>query len=208
MNFKRNVPIPTGVLIEKFFDTQVIDNGTSQLNFFPPNPSGNETDNNYTQNPFPEAKNYVILGISLNPTLSLITQDANIDPVLVVNTLKDATIKLATNQGRDTAFTNSITDYMNFNALGTALTSAASNDATTSLVALGSTGVRTPDNLFYLKPQETFTFKSIFNASVWPTIANWAAQGRFAIKATFIVAKMNNAQLQAYADSLGERLRS
>ena len=196
--------VPAGVQIERYFSVVEIDNGDSEVNFFPPNPSGVSTDNNYSQNPFPGQYYYVILGITLDSTVKVIRQDANIDPAYIINNLNDATLTLATNQGRTEDFVHPLKDYFNFTGIQTTEV-IDSNDAALLTAALQSTGVRKPDNVYFQSPNEGFTLKAKFNSGTWPTTANWgtAGIGRFAIKAEMKVAKMNATQLRAFAQSLG-----
>jgi hypothetical protein len=198
--FKARVPVPAGVEIERYFDVQQITNGDSEKSLFPPNPSGVSTDNNYSSNPFPENLNYVILGISIQCTLRAFSTAANIDPIKVLNLLSDATFVLSSNQGRTEDIVHRLKDYLNLNDVQVALTSAASDDAVTTTVTLPTTGVRQPDNLFFLKPNESFTVKTKFNSSDWPTTAHWttAGIGRFGLEANLIVAKMTDEELYEY----------
>ncbi len=202
--FTPRVPLEAGVQIERLFDVKEITNGDSEKSFFTPSPSGVVTDNNYRQNPLPGINYRVLLGISINLTVAAIEEDANIDPVKVINGIKDAVLTLSTNEGRNQDFIHPIKDYLNLSGLEAALTSAASDDAVTSMIALQSTGIRQTDNLFYLKPNESFTLKVNFNNSVWPTTANWTTAGhRFGLQTEIWVAEMNEAQFSRYKTQLG-----
>lgn len=196
--------LPTGVKIERFFSTIEIDNGDSTVNFFPSNPNKKSTDNNYSQNPFPGQFYYVILGITLDCTLKVIRQDANIDPAAVINSLNDGTLILATNQGRNEDFVHPFKDYFNFTGIEITETITAA-DATSLTAALQSTGIRKPDNIYFQAPNEGFDLRAEFNSGVWPTTANWTASGlgRFAIKAEMKVAQLTKAQMEEYMRSLG-----
>lgn len=203
MSFKSQVPVPHGVEIERFFSKATIDNGDSRVSFFSPNPSANNVDSNYSQNPFPESKFHVILGISLDPMMKIVRETADIDPAYIINNLNDGTLLLSSNQGRTKDIVNPVKDYLNFN--GIQLATGATGASTYQTVAtLGSTGVRKPDNLFYLGQQESFTLQIEFNSGVWPTSAQWttAAQGRFGLTAEMYVAKMTKEELDEYRNSL------
>ncbi|MEX0662112.1 MAG: hypothetical protein WEA58_04005 [Balneolaceae bacterium] len=203
MSFKQSVAVPHNVEIERFYSKAVIDNGDSTVSLFPSNPSSNKVDTNYSQNPFPESKYHVILGISLDPLMKVIRQTADIDPAYIINNLNDGTLVLSSNQGRTADIVNPIKDYLNFNNISIA-TGPTGADTYQTVVTLGSTGVRKPDNLFYLGQQESFTLELLFNSGVWPSTANWAAaeQGRFGITAEMYVAKMTEAELDQYREML------
>lgn len=201
--FKSFPTIPDGVDIERYFDVREIDNNDSSVSFFTSNPNGSDTDNNYTQNPFTQNRFHVILGITLDPLTKAIRQTADIDPFYVVNNLNDGTLVLSTGEGRVQDLIHPIKDYLNFNGLGVASVrdnSASGSEEYFDRITLGSTGVRKPDNLFYLSPNEGFKLEAKFNSGTWPTTANWtsAGVGRFGIKAEMYVAKMDEAQFEQY----------
>ncbi|MEO1023456.1 MAG: hypothetical protein AAFW89_13005 [Bacteroidota bacterium] len=198
--FKKNVPIPAGVEVERYYDVQEIGNGQKTVSFFTANPNGVETDNNYSKNPFADDVNHLILGISLDPLVKLLRTGAGIDPAYVINNLSDGTLKLSTNNKRSTDILHPIKDYFNFTGMqisGQVDHGGASNILTATL---NSTGFRAPDNLFFLKRNENFGLEAEFNSGVWPTAQNWTdlGVGRFGIKAELYVAKMTDQQLNDY----------
>lgn len=206
MNFKANVPVPPGVEIERYKSTVQIDNGDSTKDFFTSNPSlTGEIDQNYDTNPLPDDYFHVVLAASISPLTRLIRQDSNIDPAYVVNNLFDSNFKISSNKGRQQEINHPLKDYMNAN-----ITAASSHvisgtpDVATLTVALGSTGRRYMDNLFFIKPYEPFSASVTFNSGTWPTTANWtsAGIGRFGLRCEMWFAKMTKEQLNAYNGKL------
>lgn len=203
MSFKAKVPLPQGVEVLRRYDRRAIDGNISKLSLFTPSPAPNDPDNNYVNNPLPGAQNHVILGLSINATLQHIEEAANIDPVKVVNLLKDAVVKLDTNGGREERILHPLKDYMNFSQSQVSVAAANDNAAapanllTHTTITLQATGPRLVDNLFYFEPNESFTFEVLFKNGDFPAEADWT-KGRFGIEAELYLAKMNAQQLQQY----------
>ncbi|WP_020402801.1 hypothetical protein [Gracilimonas tropica] len=201
MSFKAKVQLPQGVEVLRRYDRREIDGNTPKLSLFTPSPQPNDPDNNYVNNPLPGAKNHVVLGLSLNCTIQHLESAANIDPVKVVNLLKDAVVKLDTNGGREERILHPIKDYMNFSqsSIVTAQSydSAAPATETKIIATLQATGPRNIDNLFYFEPNESFTFEVLFKNGDFPAQADWT-QGRFGVEAELYLAQMNAKQLAEY----------
>lgn len=202
--FKAKVPLPLGVVVERLYDKKEVDNGNASITFFPSNATNVDTDNNYTSNPLPDNVNHVVLGISIDLLTKAIRLDANIDPVYILNNLNDSIFKLTTNSGRDRAILNPLKDYLNFSGVQLAQSYDSATPQTDQTIVIPSTGIRFPDNLFYIGKNEQFTPKIEFNSAVWPTVANWTAAGtgRFGFLFEMWVAKMTDEQLAAYTRSL------
>lgn len=206
MSFKAKVPLPQGVEVLRRYDRRDIDGNISKLALFTPSPTPNDPDNNYTNNPLPGASNHVVLGISVDCTLQLIETATNIDPVKVVNLLKDSVLKIETNAGREERILHPLKDYMNFaqtraNAAAISDGGTAPQAITHSIAALQATGPRTIDNLFYFEPNESFTVEVLFKDGDFPDQADWN-QGRFGLEVELYLAQMNNNQLGKYDDRL------
>ena len=201
--FKPRSPLPFGVEVERFYDKLQIDNGNGTLTFFSPSPSNAEIDNNYTNNPLSENYNHVLLGMGVDVLTKVIRQDANIDPAYVINNLNDAVIKLSTNRGRTRDILHPLKDYLNFNGISVS-DGILSDDSSQLTISIPSTGMRHPDNLFLIKPQENWQVTVEFNSDTWPTTANWtsAGIGRFGLNAEVWMAKMTDEQLEAYTERL------
>lgn len=201
MSFKAKVPLPQGVEVLRRYDRRDIDGNTSKLSLFTPSPTPNDPDNNYVNNPLPGAKNHVVLGLSLNVTNQHIQSSANIDPVKVVNLLKDSVVKLDTNGGREERILHPLKDYMNFAQSGIVAAqsydSAGPSTDTTVIATLQATGPRIVDNLFYFEPNESFTFEVLFKNGDFPAQSDWT-QGRFGIEAELYLAQMDSKQLAEY----------
>lgn len=201
MSFKAKVPLPQGVEVLRRYDRRDIDGNTPKLSLFTPSPQPNDPDNNYVNNPLPGAKNHVVLGLSLNLTNQHIQSSANIDPVKVVNLMKDSVVKLDTNGGREERILHPLKDYMNFAQSG--IVAAQSYDSTgnstdsTIIATVQATGPRIVDNLFYFEPNESFTFEVLFKNGDFPAQADWT-QGRFGIEAELYLAQMDAKQLAEY----------
>lgn len=200
--FKSSVPLPQGVEVLRRYDRREIDGNTSKTALFTPSPTPDDPDNNYVNNPLPGASNHVVLGISVDCTLQLIEQTANIDPVKVINLLKDSVLKVETNGGREERILHPLKDYMNF-AQTRAQVAAISDGETApsaithAIAALQATGPRQIDNLFYFEPNESFTVEVIYKNGDFPDQADFT-QGRFGLEVELYLAKMNSNQLNSY----------
>lgn len=202
MSFKAKVPLPSGVEVLRRYDRRAIDGNTSKLSLFTPSPTPNDPDNNYVNNPLPGAKNHVVLAMSVDCTLQLIKSAENIDPVAVVNRLKDAVIKVETNGGREERILHPLKDYMNFSQTRAAVAAIADGGTpvgaiSESLITLQATGPRTIDNLFFFEPNESFTVEVLFNNGSFPAQSDWT-YGRFGLEVELYLGKMNGQQLQTY----------
>ncbi|WP_133120207.1 hypothetical protein [Rhodohalobacter barkolensis] len=184
------------------YDRRAIDGNTSKLSLFTPSPTPNDPDNNYVNNPLPGAKNHVVLAMSVDCTLQLIKSADNIDPVAVVNRLKDAVIKVETNGGREERILHPLKDYMNFSQTRAAVAAIADGGTpvgaiSESLITLQATGPRTIDNLFFFEPNESFTVEVLFNNGSFPAQSDWT-YGRFGLEVELYLGQMNGQQLQTY----------
>ncbi|PKD43755.1 hypothetical protein CWD77_09355 [Rhodohalobacter barkolensis] len=202
MSFKAKVPLPAGVEVLRRYDRRAIDGNTSKLSLFTPSPTPNDPDNNYVNNPLPGAKNHVVLAMSVDCTLQLIKSADNIDPVAVVNRLKDAVIKVETNGGREERILHPLKDYMNFSQTRAAVAAIADGGTpvgaiSESLITLQATGPRTIDNLFFFEPNESFTVEVLFNNGSFPAQSDWT-YGRFGLEVELYLGQMNGQQLQTY----------
>lgn len=201
MSFKAKVTLPQGVEVLRRYDRRDIDGNTAKLSLFTPSPQPNDPDNNYVNNPLPGAKNHVVLALSINATLQHIEGSADIDPVKVVNLLKDAVVRVDTNGGREERILHPLKDYMNFSQ--SSIVVAQSYDSTGNstdskvIATLQATGPRTIDNLFFFEPNESFTFEVLFKNGDFPAQASWT-QGRFGLEAELYLAQMNAKQLADY----------
>lgn len=207
MSFKAKVPLPSGVEVLRRYDRRDIDGNTSKLSLFTPSPAPNHPDNNYVNNPLPGAKNHVVLALSVDCTMQILKTAENIDPVAVVNRLKDAVIKVQTNGGREERILHPLKDYMNFSQTRSAI--AAISDGASenpsaiseSLITLQATGPRTLDNLFFFEPNESFTVEVEFKNGQFPAQSDWTF-GRFGLEVELYLAQMDGQQLQTYDQRL------
>lgn len=206
--FRATAKPPSGVDIIPLFDIREIDGGTldsAGLSMFTPGPVVVDTDNNYVNNPLPGKMNHVLFGISIEPTMQIIEDDStnSIDAVKAANFLKDATLKIYTNGGRDRKLLVPLKEFMNFASTKVEATGDATNGVV-NLVTFESTGPRRLENLFYFGPNESWQFVVLFKNTGFPTTANWTAHGagRFGLNATIFVGEMNDHQLAEYDQRL------
>lgn len=209
MSKYKNIPaLPSDVEIIKRFDTREIDGATSKLSFFPPQPTRDESQRNYVKNPFQGNNNHIVLDLSLNLTSHILVEDSagNVDPVEIVNILKDSTVLLETNGGRTERVLQPTSDYMNFSQSRGQI--AITNDGGTApsvlsrtMITVEATGPRRVPDLFYLTKNESFTLDIVFNdGSNLPSKANYTP-GRLAITAQFTLAQVNDGQLNRYRNA-------
>jgi len=214
--WKANSYLPAGVSVYPRYDTQVISGSVTEVSFFPSSPgSRKDADTNYIANPFPGNKNIVLLGIALQPLLTVIKDDSanNIDAVSVVNTLFDSVIRLNANGGREQKILDPTMNYMNFANTGNSIAMMANTApayVSLSQLVIQSTGPRQLQNQFFFNKQESFEFKMEFPGQAgvtFPATADWGnsaqnGRGEFGVKAIFYCADMTNGQVEAYNSKL------
>ena len=214
--WKASSYLPAGVAVYPRYDTQIISGAVTEVSFFPSSPgSRNDADTNYIANPFPGNKNIVLLGIALQPILTVIKDDSanNIDAVEVVNTLFDSVVRLNANGGREQKILDPTMNYMNFANTGNSIgliANTAPAYVSVSQLTIQSTGPRQLQKQFFFNKQESFDCKMEFpgNAGVtFPTTTDWGnsaqnGRGSFGVKAIFYCADMTNDQVKIYNSKL------
>jgi|GEM_PF-6628171 len=196
--FKPNATLPPNVEVQTLYDRQTIDGATTSLQFFQPNPTGKETDNFYLNNPLTGDKYQVLLGFGLEFMAQTIKSSANVDPVAIINNLKDAVVKISTNGGRDIALLTPLSQYMNFQQTKVVIAeSFSAQEDKTIQATLESAKPRKLDNLFYFDKNERWKFEVKFATGTFPAAADFT-DGRLGIEAVVKLASMDDAQLGEY----------
>lgn len=193
--------IPPTAEADRLYNRLKLVSGTTEYDLFPSNASGGDKEQNYESVPLSTDKNTVFLGLSIDPLLKIIQTSANVDPAQVINTLSDGIIKISTNQRRTVELRYPIKDVINFNNMGVAA-DFDSVDALTTMASLSSTGMRPIDQLFFVRPNESWSATLEFNNDGFPAEADWP-NGPFGVYAEIPVARMTDDELNAYAQKLG-----
>lgn len=203
--FKPKVALPSGVEVLRRYDRKEIDGQTSTLRFFRPDATQEDTVDNYVKNPLPGNRNHVVLALSVGLIGQSIVSNDDVDPISVINNLKDSVLKIETNGGREERILHPLKDYMNFAQTRVAYAAATDNttDAeqqTHSIVTLQATGPRYIDNLFYFEPNEAFKAEILFGQGTFPDQAQF--DDKFGLEVELFLAQMNDNQLKRYEQKL------
>lgn len=203
---KVSLPIPANIETIKRFDTRFIDGNISNLNLFKPTPDRDETLRNYTNNPLTGDFNHIVSEISVDCTAQVIRQSANVDPVQVINSFKNATFRLETNGGREETILLPLKDFMNLSQTRIAVAGGSDGGTAPALLThteltIEATGPRKIPNLFYLGRGEGFTVDILFNDGKFPAAAD-VIDGKIGLQVELTLAKMTNGQLTSYKQRL------
>lgn len=198
-----NIPLPPSAKKERLYSRIELDSGQTSFELFPKNPSGGDASQNYEQIPLATDLYTLFLGLSVAPTLTIIEEDANIDPMKVVNCLTSGVFKVTTNQNRLTELRYPTKDVFNFNNMSSAI-AFNSTDVRTTSYTLGSAGRRPVDQLFYLTPNESWGASLELTSADLPAKADWPDQA-LGVYTEIYVAQMDKSSLQDYADQLVQR---
>jgi len=193
--------VPASARIKTYFDTRLVEQNRSVINFFPANANRKLTRDNYVSNPFPGAMKRRILGLSFEATKQFIEDDpANgVDSLAIVNGLKDAAILLQADNDNKEFLRAPISEFSNFAGTGLQFVSATDNsvDAVATykrIASLKSAGeYRLPDP-FDLAVNQTVSLAVHFDdASVFPSAENWtqSGQGQLWLRASLVVAEVD-----------------
>lgn len=105
--------------IAELYDRRNFYSGTSEIRFFPPNPSGTINDNNYNSNPLPGQTPYDLLSLGFEIGPSTIRTDAgqNVHPIRIWNTFLSGIVTIRVDGGKERAFEHPLADYLNADAV-------------------------------------------------------------------------------------------
>lgn len=199
----KRVSISRDARLKPYYDTQEIKEGTSVLNFFPPNPDKKVYRNNYISNPFPGEEDRMVIGLAFELTKQFIVLDPtnNIDPELIVNDLAFAGIRLTADNDYKEFLRAPLTQYMNL--LGTDLDistslagQAAADDSeagNVKVVTMKQTSMQQVPDPFVIAGNQSMDLEVTFeNNSSFPKQSEWDAsgQGRLFLKAKLYVAEV------------------
>ena len=198
--FINTVSVPPTALIKPIYDTQEIVQNQSEINFFPAVASKKIPRNNYVSNPLPGETVRRVVGLSFELVRQFTSLDADnsIDPVAIVNALKDASVILTADSNYKQFLRTTIDRHSNFSgtsiegAHATALVGAAIQSATSKTAITKRSGIYFLADPFDIAPNQTIDLKVTFkDSSKFPTAAQWDAsgQGRLNLMATLHVAE-------------------
>lgn len=198
----KKVPIKRNSRIKTYYDTRDIIDTTSVLNFFPANPDRDTTRNNYFNNPFPGTDKRRVVGLSFELPKQFISTATDIDPLAIVNGLKDAGVIITADNSNTEFLRAPLSHFFNFGGTGLnrrlAIAGNPTSDAATetideATVTMKSSGMyRLPDP-FDIATNQTVDVKVEFESSAsFPTAAQWTTseQGQLSLKAKLYVAEI------------------
>jgi len=105
--------------IAELYDRRTFYDGTSEIRFFAPNPSGTVLDNNYNSNSLPGSTPYdwLSLGFEIGPATIALDSGQNINPRDILNTFMSGIVTIRVDGGKERAFEHPISDYLNADAI-------------------------------------------------------------------------------------------
>jgi len=196
--FRPRVRIPNNAPIFPYWDVQLIDGQTDELDFFKPGPDKEDTNNNYINNPLPTENHTVILAMHIVPTTLELKTATNIDPAQVVNALGDAVIEIKKNRERDQALEAPISSFMDLQDKKVSNYHNGTDFEQTITLSAGKP--RHLDNLFALKSGTSWSLSIKFADGAFPAQSDFtnAGLGRFGLKPVLTVVELDDDELAEY----------
>jgi len=195
--FTPKPPLPPKVQRERLYDRVIFDSGKTSFDVFSSTPSGSETEQNYDQIPLATNLNVVFLGLSFSLTHSVLVGDGTIDPQKVINTLADGIIKITTDQKRTTELRHPLKDVLNLSNLGVSAFHDAANTTNEIAISVPATNMRSIDELFYVKDQESWGMSIELNTANMPAQSDWP-NAPLGVFGEVPIAKLSDKQLDDY----------
>lgn len=186
----RKVAIPKGARRKTYYDTQEIITNESQVNFFPAQANRNPEMANYISNAFPGEDARLVYGMTFVLTRQFIQTDdaAQIDPIAIVNGLKDAAVIATADQNYKEFLRVPLSDHFDFDSTRLNLAAAFAGQAASAdseytvekTVTLQDDLMIKVSDPFVVAPNQVFTLTVHFaDSSVFPAAADWENSGLF-----------------------------
>lgn len=175
--------------LQTYYDTQTVEQNTTQYNFFPPSASTSDVEANYDTNPLPEEKDRIILAFGLHLTHPILT-DTNVggDAVAFANQLSFGKILFTLAQDESKVLEEPTQRYLRIKQIGTRNDDGDSTTAEANRVVVEDNGLVMLNQQFGLSNSTKFGIRIDFDdASEFPA----SGQG-FGIQATVQVAEGPN----------------
>lgn len=197
---KSKVPVPKGARLKPYYDTQPIVQNQAKVNFFSPSPSRAVTRNNYVSNPFPGEATRRIAGLSFDILHQFIHREANINPIAIVNGLKNAGVVLTADQSHTQFLRTTLDEQSNFAETEFVAASAAAWEGGAAVTETRQTAVLKSSEMYRLADpfdlannQNLNLYVQFANASNFPTEAQWEAssQSQLFLRATLYLAELD-----------------
>ena len=183
--------------IDEIYDTQAVGAGASQIDFFPPQPSGSKITQNYQSNPLPGDYSRKVFGVALNATVSSIrsTDLTSLDPDALLNSLREGALEITADEDESLLARIDVQAIMDFRNASVEHSIAA--DATDTVTAaleyhtlsLPAQGVQLLPNPFRIGNGQVFQANLKFeDGSGFPDPANYLDKA-LNLKLTLLTAK-------------------
>lgn len=176
--------------IVTYYDSLAVDNTmqSNTLTFFQAKPSQNPAKNFYTDNPLPGQYPRYVVGLSIETNLQALVSTIaaatplgkagatnNINPVAILNALKNAYIRVQADQNEKMVLNARLADYFDFENSGI---SSLAGTSTNPIVAVNfkSKGIQRISDPFMIAPNQVFKANIVFNNTHHlPAPADWTA---------------------------------
>lgn len=185
MHFKNPIGL-VGADLEVYYDQQYILKDAESVRFFPPNPTGDITEQNYDQNPLPGPEPHSIVALGFHPLLPIVKEDTgnNIYPQRIYNVLSRSIVKLTIDNDRELVWRHPLSYFVDLDRLcfRDKVSVNSENTVTRRKSAFWPNfEIRQLSEPFLIPPQKSFklTIELGGDTSLLPTEAQWtsAAQG-------------------------------
>lgn len=163
--------------LEHFYDEVDLnsDQSNGRFRFFSPNPTGDDTVQNYLEQPFSRENDYYMVGLGFQSLLIVIKEDSTIDPVKIINTLAVAVVRLTTNGGRERILHEPLANYFDLSSVE--VTSGPTGLRHVVIPTMDAWRLAVPLILRGGIPFELYVELGTFVSDL-PSAANWATSGQ------------------------------